>query len=98
MSRFRLSFLAKSDLAEIRHYIRQDKPDAADRQIATFFRAFRALAQNSELGERRPEFGPELRVFSVGTYVVVYRPHEAGVEIARVVSGYRDLEVMFGSE
>ena len=81
MRRFRLSPLAKSDLADIRHYIRQDKPTAADRQIATFFRTFRMLAKNSELGQRRPEFGPSLRTFSVGSYVIVYRPHDEGVEI-----------------
>ena len=50
MRRFRLSPLAKSDLADIRHYIRQDKPTAADRQIATFFRTFRMLAKNFRIG------------------------------------------------
>jgi toxin ParE1/3/4 len=97
MRRFRLSPLAKSDLAEIRHYIRQDKPLAADRQIAKFFHAFQMLARNSELGQRRPEFGSELRTFSVGNYVIVYRPFAEGVEIARVVSGYRDFEALFGA-
>lgn len=74
MRRFRLSPLAKSDLAEIRHYIRQDKPAAADRQIAKFFHTFHTLTRNSELGQRRPEFGLDLRTFSVGNYVIVYRP------------------------
>jgi len=95
--RFRLSPLAKSDLAEIRHYIRRDKPVAAERQIAAFFETFRALARNAEMGQRRTEFGPGLRVFSVGTYVVVYRPVAQGVEIARVVSGFRDLAALFGA-
>jgi toxin ParE1/3/4 len=97
MRRFRLSPLAKSDLAEIRHYIRQDKPVAADRQIAKFFQTFQMLAKNSELGQRRPEFGEDLRTFSAGNYVIVYRPCADGVEIARVASGYRDFEAMFGS-
>jgi len=97
MRRFRLSFLAKHDLAEIRHYIRQDKPTAADRQIVAFFRTFQTLAKNSEMGQRRPEFGLDLRTFSVGNYVIVYRPFAEGVEIVRVVSGYRDFEALFGS-
>lgn len=97
MRRFRLSSLAKSDLAEIRHYIRQDKPTAADRQIAAFFQTFQMLAKNSELGQRRPEFGPDLRDFSVGNYVIVYRPFVEGVEIARVVSGYRDMKTLFAA-
>jgi toxin ParE1/3/4 len=95
MRRFRLSSLAKRDLAEIRHYIRRDKPTAADRQIAAFFRAFRMLAENSEMGQRRPEFGPDLRDFSVGNYAIVYRPFAGGVEIARVISGYRDFKALF---
>jgi toxin ParE1/3/4 len=98
MRRFRLSSLAKSDLADIRHYIRQDKPAAADQQIAAFFRRFQTLAKNSELGQLRPEFGPSLRIFSVGNYVIVYRPSAEGVEIVRVVSGYRALEAMFGAQ
>jgi toxin ParE1/3/4 len=97
MRRFRLSPLAKRDLAEIRHYIRQDKPAAADRQIAKFFQTFQMLAKNSGLGQRRPELGSDLRTFSVGTYVVVYRPFAEGAEIARVVSGYRDFQALFGA-
>jgi toxin ParE1/3/4 len=97
MRQFRLSPLAKSDLAEIWHHIRLDKPVAADRQIAKFFRAFQMLARNSELGQQRPEFGSNLRTFSVGNYVIVYRPFAEGVEIARVVSGYRDFEALFGA-
>lgn len=95
MRRFRLSPLARRDLAEIRHYIRQDKPMAADRQIAAFFRIFQMLAKNSEMGQRRPEFGADLRTFSVGNYVIAYRPYDEGVEIARVVSGYRDMKTLF---
>jgi toxin ParE1/3/4 len=95
MRRFRLSSLAKHDLAEIRHYICQDKPAAADRQIVTFFQTFQTLAENPELGQRQPEFGTDLRTFSVGAYVVVYRPYAKGVEIARVASGYRDFDALF---
>jgi toxin ParE1/3/4 len=53
------------------------------------------LARNSELGQQRPELGPDLRTFSTGTYVIVYRPFPEGVEIARVVSGYREIEMLF---
>ena len=96
MRRFRLSLLAKSDLAAIRHYIRQDKPRAADRHMVRLYHTFEMLAENAELGQRRPEFGSGLRVFSVGNYVIAYRAFAEGVEIARVVSGYRDFEALFG--
>jgi len=95
MSRFRLAQLARTDLAEIRHYIAQDKPRAADRQVAEFFEKFHLLAKNPEMGEKRPELGPNLRSFGAGNYVIVYRPIREGVEIARVISGYRDIEALF---
>jgi len=95
MSVFRLAELAKADLADIRRYIAQDKPSAADRQIRKFFDTFHLLAQNPELGERREDFGPGLRCFSVGNYAIVYRCGPECVEVARVVSGYRDLHALF---
>jgi toxin ParE1/3/4 len=95
MRRFRLSPLARADLAEIRHFVARDKPEAADRLIRAFYDRFGLLAENPLLGERQPEFGEDLRTFSMGSYVVVYRPMAAGVEIARVVSGYRDLQTLF---
>jgi len=96
MSSFRLAAIAKTDLAEIRSYIARDKPEAADRQIARFFETFHMLARSPELGERRPEFGcGDLRAFSIGNYVIFYRPTEDGVGIARVVSGYRNLDALF---
>ena len=95
MNSVRLASLAKTDLAEIRHYIARDKPGAADRQIARFFETFQMLGGNPELGERRYDLGPELRCFVLGTYVIIYRPAVEGVEIARVISGYRDLDALF---
>ena len=62
MSRFRLAQLARTDLAEIRHYISQDKPAATKRQISTFFDRFHTLAAHPEMGERRPELGADLLV------------------------------------
>jgi toxin ParE1/3/4 len=95
MKQIRLSLLARSDLIEIRRFIRLDKPEAADRQMAKFFRVFRRLAEQAEMGEPRPELGTGLRLFSVGTYTIAYRSFANGVEIARVVSGYRDIESLF---
>ncbi len=95
MGRFRLSELALTDLAEIRRYIARDKPKAAARQISLFFDKFRFLAENPLLGELQPECGADIRSFSVGTYVIFYRPATMGIEVARVVSGYRDWSGLF---
>jgi len=91
VTRFRLSSSAQSDLADIRLYIAEDDPAAADRQMERFFRRFHLLGRNPEMGEMRPDLGPQLRVFSVGNYGIVFRPIDDGIEVARVVSGFREL-------
>ena len=98
MTRFRLSALAKNDLAEVRAFIAADNPAAADRQTGAFFDRFHMLARNPEMGESRPDLGVDLRIFSVGNYVIVFRQMAGGVEIARVVSGYRDLPLLLEGE
>jgi toxin ParE1/3/4 len=95
MKIFRLTSQARIDLAEIRHYISQDKPLAADRQIETFFKRFHYLAENPELGELRTDLAENLRAFCVGNYVIFYRTASNGIDIIRVVSGHRNLERMF---
>jgi len=48
-------------------------------------------ATQPELGERRPDLGPEVRCFSVGSYVVFYRPRRNDIEVLRVIHGSRDI-------
>ena len=44
------------------------------------------------MGEVRPGFGvPGCRSFSVGNYVIFFRPIDDGIEIARVIHGSRDM-------
>jgi toxin ParE1/3/4 len=95
MSRLLFSPRAEQDLDEILDYIARDKPLAAMRFVERLREACRLLAENPELGERREDFGPGLRCFSVGNYAIVYRCGSECVEIARVASGYRDLHAPF---
>jgi len=92
MAGYIVSDLAIDDLAEIRHYVAQDKPAAANRLIAAFFQRFILLGEQPLLGAARPEFaGGDLRVFPVGAYAIFYRVAAGNVEIARVLHGARDL-------
>jgi len=95
MSRFTLSARAKTDLAEIHVYIAQDKPLAADHQIAAFFDRFQRLAEQPLLGEARSDLRPALRTFSIGNFVVCYFPTSDGIRIARVLHGSRDIAAIF---
>ena len=60
-----------------------------------FFERFHTLARHAQMGQRRPELGADPRSFAVGNYVILYRSISEGIEIARVVSGYRDLDTLF---
>lgn len=37
----------------------------------------------------------QLRGVLTGNYIIFYRPIENGIEVVRILSGYRDLEAMF---
>lgn len=86
------SVAANEDLSDIAGYIARDKPSAARRWVRTIREKCSILAQHPMRGEERPGFGvPGCRCFSVGNYVVFFRPIEDGIEVARIVHGSRDL-------
>jgi toxin ParE1/3/4 len=95
MSRFSISNAAKADINDIWDYIAEDNLSAANRLIDRFEQVFGNLADQPGIGRLRQELGYELRAFVVGAYVVFYRPTSAGIEIARVLHGARDIERMF---
>ena len=47
------------------------------------------------MGKSYENLFPRLRGFIVEDYIVFYFPREDGIDVARVVSGYRDLESLF---
>ena len=47
------------------------------------------------MGKSYEMLSPRLRGFTVDDYMIFYYPRENGIDIARVVSGYRDLESLF---
>lgn len=95
MSRVIFSPLAEADLNEILDYIARDKPRAAVKFVAKLRETCYMLCAHPEMGQSRPELAPNLRSFSAGSYLIIYRTVSEGVEIARVVSGYRDIEALF---
>jgi toxin ParE1/3/4 len=92
MATLTFSPLAESDLNDILDFIARDKPEAAIRWVDKIRETCAFLAENPEIGERRPEFKTgQFRSSLVGRYVIFYRPILDGVEIARVVVGSRDI-------
>lgn len=53
------------------------------------------LAQFPEMGRNRDDIVPSIRSFPVNNYLIFYRTVALGIEVVRVVSGYRNLENLF---
>ena len=86
---FRLKPEAEADIANIALYIAAENPSAARRWLDNIELRCRNLGETPGLGVARPDVRPDLRMFPVGNYVILYRPIEAGVEIVRVLHGAR---------
>ncbi|MEH2328527.1 type II toxin-antitoxin system RelE/ParE family toxin [Nostoc sp.] len=79
-------------------YIARYNPDAARRINQKIKQQCKLLADFPNMGQSFDTFVSGLRSFPVEDYLIFYRPIDGGVEIARIVSGYRDLETVFLSE
>ena len=51
----------------------------------------RLLADNPRLGPARPDIAPDLRLFPLRRYLILYRERPEGVEVVRVIHGMRRL-------
>lgn len=89
-----LSPLAEDDLVEIWCTVAADDIRAADKLIDELHQMTQLLVRQPMLGRLRPEFGPDVRSFPHGDYLVFYRPASQGVGIVRVVHGARDLSAL----
>ena len=98
MSRFIISLLAKQELKEINRYIARFNSNAARRLINRIKQQCKLLADFPEMGQKCDELEPDLRSFPVENYIIFYPPIDDGVQIVRVISGYRDLEVIFSQD
>jgi toxin ParE1/3/4 len=95
MPRFTRTRQARLDLIEAWQYIALDDADAADRVLDSLDAACALLAANPMLGPARDDIRPGLRYFVSGSWLILYRTVEDGVEIVRVVHGKRDLNGLF---
>ena len=82
---------ARLDLLNIFDYIARDKPSAAASWIDKIEGKCALIATTPEFGERRPEYGADIRSSVVGRYVIFYRAIEGGIEVVRVIAGDRDI-------
>lgn len=95
MSRVFFTRQAREDLIDIWLHIAEDDPQAADRVLDRLDEAGNHLAQHPEMGTAREDIRPGLRYQISGSYLLLYRITDAGVEIVRAVHGRRDLFSLF---
>lgn len=98
MNLYFLSLQAAEDIEEINNRISSYNLEAANRILRSLTQKFERLASFPNMGRRRDDLVVGLRSFPVEDYLILYRPIEGGIEVARVVSGYRDLEALFADD
>lgn len=95
MSGYALHLEALTDLDEIRQYIAEDNPDAADRVITEIFDAIRALVPFPDQGYRRPSLTSRpLRFRLVREYVIAYVPEKKPLWVLAVFHGRQSPRVI----
>ncbi len=84
-----------SNLKSIYKYVARDNPTAANGLIADLKQKFRLLASQPLIGQLREDLVAGLRSFSVGNYLILYRPTPTGIGVARVIHAARDIGAQF---
>ena len=86
---------AFADLDDIRGYIAQQNPEAADRGITEIFDAIRGLVPFLHQGHRRPDLTSRpLRFTLVRQYLIAYAPDEKPLWIVAVMHARRSPRIM----
>lgn len=82
---------ARRDLLDLWDYIADDDEIAADGFLDRIEGALAMLSDNPKAGRHRLELVDTLRSFPVERFVLFYFPTQTGIELVRVLSGYRDM-------
>ena len=86
---------ASQDLSDIIDYFTGRNIDAGERFVDEFAKKCKYLANFPNMGRSYANIKPELRGVPLDGYIIFYRVMDDGIEIVRVVSGYRNLESLF---
>jgi toxin ParE1/3/4 len=95
MSKIVRTSRAEQDLVDIWFQVAKHDEHAADKVIDSISRRCDALLRFPRGGEACPQFGPEMRWFPAGNFVIFYRPDADGIQVVPVIDGRRDLDNAF---
>ena len=97
MKTYSFSTEAIQDLDQICQYIAQNDQPAASKIFDAIRKKARLLSQFPNMGKAYSQLAPDLRGAPIEDYIIFYYPRADGLDIARIVRGYRDLEQLFES-
>ncbi|PSB01029.1 type II toxin-antitoxin system RelE/ParE family toxin [Merismopedia glauca] len=86
---------ATQDLESIIDYFATYNIEAGERFLNDFSQKCKYLANFPNMGRSYADIKENLRGLPIDSYIIFYRPTNTGIEIIRVVSGYRNLESLF---
>ena len=99
MSRYRLTPVARDDLAEIFQYIQQDSPQSARRVLSKIRAAMRRLGENPGIGHTRKDLtSHDVRFWPVFSFLIIFQPQHRSVQILRVLRGTQDVRRVLEQE
>src|SRR5271157_1748721 len=92
MSVYVLSPDALQDLQDIWDFVALDNESAADQLEDEFFNAFAKLARQPGMGHTRQDLTErDVRFWSVGSYLIVYRKRTGALQVLAILHGSRDI-------
>jgi len=91
VSCYELAPAAQADLEEIIDYVaRSSGSDVADHVLSTILSALDRIAESPRIGHSRDDLAPEPMLFwTVYSYMIVYRPGDEPLQVARIYHGAR---------
>jgi antitoxin ParD1/3/4/toxin ParE1/3/4 len=92
MTHYVLTSAAEDDLRNILEFLVVESPSTATRVLDALQEAMRLLGERPGIGHRRTDLADEtLRFWPVFSYLVIYRPDTAPVQVIRILHGARDV-------
>lgn len=91
MPNFRISPLARKDLADSYAYILRGSVKQGDIVIEEFYQTFEKLSSMPNRGSKR-EGLPKFRFWVLHSYLIIYEPDVNPIRIIRIISAYRDID------
>jgi toxin ParE1/3/4 len=98
MARVRFTKPAINDLSEIGSHIAKDNERISREFIARIKDKCYSISSSPYMGRQRDDYGPEVRSFPFGNYVIFYKPINPGIAILHILHGARNLPEIFEEE